>query len=225
MTDETINKESAPVDAGVAGSPNQTASGQQGAAPSAVDVDSLKAILEPLVQAEVERRTQSIKDKRIARHESEISSLKDTLAELKALQSEGMSEKQALQYMEMKEALARLGGNVGGDVSPVQEAAPQSSVTVGDYLSPLLRLSGLDANDAAVIDIVRKERDPAKQMTAIADLAEARKQAASKPANPAAVLPSGGGSAPEGEELAKPMQDRKRVQELNKKLKAFTIQR
>lgn len=235
MTDETINKESVPAGSGEVGTPNQTASEQQGADTSAVDVDSLKAILGPLVEAEVERRTQSIKDKRIARHESEISSLKDTLAELKTLQSEGMSEKQALQYMEMKEALAKLGGSVGDEAPPVQEKATQPSVAVGDYLSPLLRLSGLDANDSAVIDIVRNERDPAKQMTAIANLAETRKQVAQKPANPAAVLPAGGGHAPDGEtvesvtaelneEIGKPHQNKERIRELNKKLKSFTRQ-
>lgn len=226
--DETINKESLSGEAGeIEG--KQSSSATQDKPTSAVDVDSLKDILEPLVQAEVERRTQSIKDKRIAKQESRISGLEDALAELKALQSEGMSEKQAIQYMQMKEFLNNQ-GIAGNEFPQAKEPPTQTQVVVEDYLSPLLKLSGLDDNDAGVIEIVRKERDPRKQIRAIAELAESRKQVQQTPPNPAAVLPSGGGSALEGEtlesittelnaELAKPAtpQTRARIRELGKK--------
>jgi len=226
--DETINKESLPGEAGEIEA-KQSASATQGKPTSAVDVDSLKDILEPLVQAEVERRTQSIKDKRIAKQESRISGLEDALAELKALQSEGMSEKQAIQYMQMREFLNNQ-GVAGNDAPPAQELAAQPKVVVEDYLSPLLKISGLDENDAGVIEIVRKERDPRRQIVAITSLAESRKQVQQSPPNPAAVLPSGGGQALEGEtlesvtaqlqaELAKPAtaQTRAKIRELGKK--------
>jgi hypothetical protein len=123
--DETINKETVAGDAGAAETPSQQPSETQ-AAPSAVDEESLKGILEPLVQAEVERRTQSIKDKRIAKQESRISGLEETLAQLKELKDEGLSEKFAIQFLEMRE---QLGGRseVPAEVPPAEElAAPNS---------------------------------------------------------------------------------------------------
>ena len=226
--DETINKESLPGDAGeIEG--KQSTSAAQDKPTSAVDVDSLKDILEPLVQAEVERRTQSLKDKRIAKQESRISGLEDALAELKALKSEGMSEKQAIQYMQMKEFL-NTQGVAGSEAPQANEQPTQSQVVVDDYLSPILQASGLDANDADVVDIIRKQRDPRLQMRAIGELAIARKQAQEKPAKPAQVMPSGGGYAAEGdtlesvttelnELLAKPVtpEIRNRIRELGKK--------
>jgi hypothetical protein len=233
--DENINKELDSGTEGDVGANQQPSSGPE-ASPSAIDVDSLKVILEPLVQAEVERRTQSIKDKRIAKQESRISSLEDTLAELKALQSEGMSEKQAIQYMKMQELLANQGTGAREEAPPAQELAAQTPVAVGDYLSPLLRLVGIEANDADVIDIVRKERDPAKQMSAVALLAENRKRISQIPPNPAAVLPTGSGQAVEGEslesvtaqlnaELAKPIQDKNKIRDLGKRQKQLIPRR
>ena len=232
--DETINKETVEGSTGDAETPTQPASETQ-AAPSAVDEASLKDILEPLVQQEVERRTQSVKDKRIAKQESRISSLEDTLAQYKELQAEGMNEKQALQYMKVNEFLESQGQT---EAPPAQEPAVQTQVVVEDYLSPLLQLSGLDANDASVIEIVRNERDPSKQMTDIVSLAEARKQAKETPANPAAVMPSGSGQAVPGESLESVTEElnelystpatpatRARIQELGKKQKELLPKR
>jgi len=232
--DETINKEPVLSEAGEVGA-NRSPSAAPGTVPSAIDEDSLKGILGPLVEAEVERRTQSVKDKRIAKQESRISSLEDTLVELKALQSEGMSEKQAIQYMKMQELLASQSPQ---PTSPAQELAAQPQVTVDDYLSPLLQAIGLADTDAGVIEIVRKESDPAKRQIAIAELAIARKQVEQEPGNPAAVLPEGGGKASEGDTLesvsaelnklqfepATPA-NRKRIQELSKKHKELLPKR
>ena len=227
--DETINKEPVLSEAGGVDA-NQPPSAAPGTEPSAVDVDSLKAIIEPLVQDAFDRGAQSTKDKRIAKQESRISSLEDTLAELKVLQGEGMSEKQAIQYMKMQELLANQSPENPQPASPAPELAAQPQVTVEEYLSPLLQASGLDANDADVIDIVRKERDASKQMIAIANLANSRKQVT--PANPAAVAPTGDGQSHGGntiESITKELNElqlqpatpanRKRIQELGKKHK------
>ena len=196
---ETINKETVEGAPGDVGTPNQPASGTQ-AAPSAVDEASLKAILEPLVQAEVEKRTQSVKDKRISKQESRISSLEDTLAELKALRADGMSEKQAVQYIEMKEFLASQVQEPGSTQS-VDEPAVQPQVAADGYLSTVLTLAGLTSNEPDVVELLRKERDPIKQIIAIGALSEARKQAKQTPPNPAATMPMGGGQTPEGDTL------------------------
>jgi hypothetical protein len=225
---ETINKEPVEGETGATEPPAQPPSETQ-AEPSAVDEASLKAIIEPLVQDAFDRGAQSTKDKRIAKQESRISSIEDTLAQGNELRADGMSEKQIVQFMRVNEMLESQGLT---ETPPAQEPAVQTQVAVEDYLSPLLKATGLDANDAGVIEITRKESDPAKRMTAIAQLAETRKQAKETPASPGAVMASGGGQAVESESLEgiteelnalllKPVtpDSRKRIQELSRKHK------
>jgi hypothetical protein len=197
---ETINKETVAGNPGAVEKPTQPPSEPQ-TAPSAVDEASLKAILEPLVQAEVERRTQSIKDKRIAKQESRISSLEDTLAQIEELQAEGMSKKQALQYVKINEFLASQGQEIPTEAPPAEEPAAQPTVASEDYLSPILRMAGLTAEDSDVIELLRRERDPIKRMNAIGELAESRKQALETLPNQAAVMSAGGGQAVESDTL------------------------
>jgi len=227
---ETIIKEPVEGEPGAVEPPTQPPSEPQ-AAPSAVDEASLKAILEPLVQAEVEKRTQSVKDKRIAKQESRISSIEDTLAQFKELQDDGMSEKQAILHMEMKEFLASQGQEVPTEAPPGEGPAVQPKVADEAYLSPFLESLGLEDRDPDVIDILRKNRDPASRIIAMGELSKSRKQAQTPP-NPAAVQPTGAGGAvqPEtlesvtaqlNEELAKPAspETRARIRELGKQQK------
>ena len=197
---ETINKEPVAGEPGAVEPPAQPPSEPQ-TEPSAVDEASLKAILEPLVQAEVDKRTQSIKDKRIAKQESRISSLEDTLATLKELQAEGMSEKQAIQYVKMEEVLASQGQEVPTEVPPEGEPAVQPRVAGEEYLSSVLKMSGLTDNDPDVIELLRKERDPFKRIAAIGELAETRKQVQTTPARAGATLPSGVGEPVVSEDI------------------------
>jgi hypothetical protein len=200
------------------------------AEPSAVDEATLKAIVEPLVEELLGRQTQSVKDKRIAKQESRISSLEDTLAQLKDLQADGMSEKQAIQYVKMEELLTSQGQEVPAAAPPAEEPAVQPKVASEDYLSPILKMAGLDVNDSDVIAILRDESSPFKRITAIEALSETRKQ--KPPLTPGAALPSGGGKAVETEtlesvtaelqtELDKPVTPatRARIKELGKKHK------
>jgi hypothetical protein len=233
MTDETINKETVEGSPGAAEKPNQQPSETQ-AAPSAVDEESLKGILEPLVQAEVDKRTQSIKDKRIAKQESRISGLEETLAQLKELKDEGLSEKFAIQFLEMREQLGSR-GEVPPEVPPAEGQATPKPVAPDAILSSVLSIAGLDSGDPDVVEIMRSNpNDAASQVLAVNKLVESRKQAQQTPANEAAVMPSGGGSAVEpttlesitrelNEELAKPStpETRKRIQELGKQQREF----
>jgi uncharacterized coiled-coil protein SlyX len=155
-----------------------------------------------LVTAEVERRTQSVKDKRIAKQESRISSLEDTLAQLKELQADGMSEKQAIQYVKMEEILASQGQQVPTEVPPEGEPAAQPQVAADTVLSSVLNNAGLLDTDADVIAIVSANpKNELAQIKAIIQLAETRKQAQPTPANQAATLPSSSGQAIEGDTL------------------------
>ena len=197
---ETIIKEPVVGEPGAVEPPAQPPS-ETPTEPSAVDEESLKAILEPLVQAEVEKRTQSVKDKRIAKQESRISGLEDTLAQYKELQAEGMSEKQIVQFMKVNELLASQGQEVPTDAPPEEEPAVQPTVAGEEYLSSVLQMSGLTDSDPDVIELLRKERDPFKRIAAIGELTEARKQAQTTPARAGATLPSGVGEPVVSEDI------------------------
>ncbi len=186
MTDEKINMEPVDVEPGATEPPVQPPSDNT-TDPSAIDEDSLKAIIEPLVKDAFDRGAQSTKDKRIAKQESRITSLEDTLAEVKALQAEGMSEKQAIQYMRTQELLDDQGKQVPTDAPPPTEPAVPATVAEDDSLPAILNLTGLKANEADVVEILR-ERDPLKRVVALTSLAETRKQAQTTPAAAGNVL-------------------------------------
>ena len=218
---ETINTEAVEGGESVAETPTQQGS-QPEAVTSPVDEASLKALVEPIIQAEVEKRVDSYKDKRIAKLSTETKSLKESLAEVKVLQADGMSEKQAVQYMETQEFLASQ-GQVPTEAPPAEEPAVQPQVAADTYLSSVLKMGGLKDTDPDVIAILRDESDPAKQLIALGTLSEARKQ--TSPPIPAQVLPSGGGQAVPTETLesieeqlrkerAKPKKDYAKIKEL-----------
>ena len=228
--DEKINTEAVQGDESVAETPTQQGSTPE-AQPSPVDEESLKALVEPIIQAEVEKRVDSYKDKRIAKLSSETKSLKESLAEVKELQAEGMSEKQAIQYIETQKLLDAQGQEVPTDAPPEGEPAVQPTVAGEEYLSSVLKMSGLTDSDPDVIELLRKERDPFKRIAAIGELAETRKQAQTTPARAGATLPSGAGETVPAEEsletiteqlnaeLAKPKKDFQKLKELGKKHK------
>ena len=194
---ETIIKEPVEGEPGATEPPAQPPS-EPPAEPSAVDEASLKAIIEPLVQDAFDRGAQSTKDKRIAKQESRISSTEDTLAQLKELKADGMTEKQAVQYIETQDFL-KSQGQIPTEAPPAEEPAVQPEVATDALLSSVLEMAGLKDSDPDVITLLREERDPAKQIIAIGTLAETRKQAKQSPPSPGAALSSGGGKAVETE--------------------------
>ena len=196
MTDEKIIKEPVVVEPGATEPPAQPPS-EPPAVPSAVDEEALKAIIEPLVKDAFDRGAQSTKDKRIAKQESRISSLEDILAQVKGLQAEGMSEKQAVLHLRTQEFLDAQGEQVPPVVPPAQEPAAQTTVAVDEPLSAILNLTGLDSGEAEVVAILKQERDPLKQVVALTALAESRKQTKTTPAAVGNTLPMGTG-APAG---------------------------
>ena len=201
MTDEKINKEPVVEAPGATEPPAQPPS-EPKTEPSAVDEEALKAIIEPLVKDAFDRGAQSTKDKRIAKQESRISSLEDTLAQVKGLQAEGMSEKQAIQFMRMEELLDAQGKQVPPVVPPAQEPAAQAKVALDEGLSAILKFTGLDSGEAEVIAIIKANpNNELAQISAVTQLAESRKQAQTKPGSAAAVLPSSAGGAVVSEDM------------------------
>jgi len=186
------------------------------------------------------RAFQSDEDRRIPTIERELKAQSEQLESYHKRRESGMTEQEAQRAEVLDQIVSERISTTPRNLTVSQDTVPaeQMTVTVEDYLSPLLQLSGLDANDAAVIEIVRKERDPAKQMTAIVQLSESRKQAQDTPAIPAAVMPSGGGQPVEGEtvdSITKELNElytmpvtpatRARIQELGKKQKELLPKR
>ena len=236
MTDEKINKEPVVVAPGATEPPAQPPS-DNNTDPSAVDEETLKAIIEPLVKDAFDRGAQSTKDKRIAKQESRISSLEDTLAQLKGLQAEGMSEKQAVQYLRTQEFLDAQGEQVPPVVPPTQEPAAQATVAVDEGLSDILKFTGLDSGDADVVALIKANpNNELAQISAVTKLAESRKQTQTTPGSAAGVLPSGTGASVSEDTLetvtaeleaerAKPIRDRKKFLELSEKHKKLLPRR
>ena len=200
---ETIIKEPVVVAPGATEPPAQPPS-EPKTEPSAVDEEALKAIIEPLVKDAFDRGAQSTKDKRIAKQESRISSLEDTLAQVKELKDQGLSEKFAIEFLEMKESLRNQGQVVPPVVPPAGEPAAQTTVAVVDEgLSAILKFTGLDSGEADVVAIIKANpNNELAQISAVTKLAESRKQAqTTTPGSAAAVLPSGGGGAVVSEDM------------------------
>jgi len=226
MTDEKIIKEPVADATGAVEPPVQPPSDNT-TEPSAVDEESLKVILGPMIEDALSKQAQSVKDKRIAKQESRITSLEDTLAQFKELQDEGMSEKQALQHMKVDEFLSSQGQAIT-DVPPEKGPAVQTSVAADEGLSAILNITGLTDNEPDVVEILRKEQPFQAKVIALNSLAESRKQAP-KPAAVGNVLPSGtGGPVPAEEtletiteqlaaEMAEPKKDFQKIKELRKK--------
>jgi hypothetical protein len=193
MTDEKINMEPVADATGATEPPAQPPSDNT-TEPSAIDEEAMKVILGPMIEDALSRQTQSVKDKRIAKQESRITSLEDTLAEVKALQAEGMSEKQAIQYMRTQELLDAQGEQVPTDAPPPTGPAVPATVAVDEPLSAILKFTGLDSGEAEVVAILKQERDPLKQVVALTALAESRKQTKTTPAAVGNTLPMGTGA-------------------------------
>ncbi len=200
MTAEKIDMEPVADATGAVDPPDQPTSDNT-TEPSAVDEESLKVILGPMITDALSKQAQSVKDKRIAKQESRISSLEDDLKQVKDLQAEGMSEKQAIQYMRTQELLDAQGEGVPPVVPPATEPAVPATVAVDEPLSAILKFTGMDSGEAEVVEILRQERDPLKQVLAVTALAESRKQAQTTPAAAGNVLPSGTGAPVVSEDI------------------------
>ena len=192
--DESTNVENV-ADGGDAGQPASTPSPTPPTPPSAVDVEALKAVLRPIVAEEMAKSSQSIKDKRIAKLQSEVDKFQDQFTQFKKLTGDGkMSEEQALLSMKLDEALARLGVTEPALPAPSvsgKTAQPAVEETVSDFLKE----AGIDPNSPEITAELRKGGTPTEQITRLAKLAILKGSARQIEPNPAAVMSTGGGQA------------------------------
>lgn len=187
-----LNKES--------GLPGGTADANQNAStgsgtPTSVDVEALAKALEPRLEALVDRRFQSGKDKRIAKMEGRQDGFESQLARLKELQGEGFTEKAALRMMKMEgEPDGQSLDQSGEGATPQGRAGSQPQASGANYADSLIAALGLPVNDAEVLR-VRAGEDPIQVVTQLTNLAQRRKQTTPVAPNPAALMPTTGGSS------------------------------
>lgn len=150
-----------------------------GAAPSNSAVDfgaALERIEKRLV--EIERRDQSVKDKRIAGLQGDVDNFRAQFAELKELMAGGLSEAAALRLMSATQPAQ----------TPIQSQPPVAGNPQGtggsiDVMT-VMRAMKLDANDPDVINALRNERDPIRLVAAFSTIADRKAQ-------PQAPIPDG----------------------------------
>ena len=180
------------------------------------------------------RALQSDKDRGVAKVQTQVDGLSEKLESYHRRREQGLTETEAQRAEVLDQIVSERIAPTPDRLTVSQDSVPaeQAPVTVEAYLSPILRLTGLDANDPEIIELLRTERDAAKRITAIGELAEARNEAPKTQPNPAAQLAGGGGQAVEEgtlesvteelkEVLAMPATPatRKRIQELGKQQK------
>lgn len=196
----TQNTENVPTE----GAPdaNQGVSADKGAPTSPLDVEALKQALGPWIADEVKRSAQSVKDRRISKLETQAKDFKSQLAEFTALQQEGLSQKQAIQYMEMQELLARQSATADEpDDSPEGKAVAGRKPSGAGAKAIELILSDLDLSPTSpeVIAVLRDTEDLASQLEQFSALAKKKSEAQKRPANVAQLMGVGGGSTPPDE--------------------------
>lgn len=164
---------------GAGAQPNAQASGQS----SSLDVDAIVKALTPHIETIVDRKTQSVKDKRIAGMQGEIDGFKSQLTQLKALQAEGWTEAQAIRLMESQSR----------PQPATEQAAPQqarngNSTHAASVDTAVINAFGLDANDPEVTNVLRENPDAYSQALKLATIALQRKE---RPVSQAQMQPAG----------------------------------
>jgi hypothetical protein len=227
MTDN--NMESNPTQ-GAQGQPTPAAStGTAELPPSAVDVETLKPVLQAMVDDAVTRAAQSGKDKGISKLHARIDDLdtkvENRLAAIQKWVDQGKSQAEAKLLAKMEESLASPTTDEGSQVSPKGEAGTPTPETSVD--TAVIQGLGLDANHPKVVEMVRRgDATLADYLQLAVDI----KVRAAQPSNPATITGTGSGDSADDNdidaltaelnaELSKEVKNPKRVKDLQEKLK------
>jgi len=131
------------------------------------------------------RRIQSIVDSGAARTKKELSGFSEQLARLKELQSEGLTEKQALWQMNIEEQLQKLRPDV-------REDKPENDLSAIE--KEFLEKLGLSIDSPKVLSVMQSTRNPTERMVGYAKLVELGSQEKGTPnnssVNPSMMMPS-----------------------------------
>ena len=187
MTDS--NMESGQQVGGARGTPGSDASQAAGTQPSAIDVKALAEALRPIVAEEVERRGQSVKDKRIAKIQATQDEL---LARYDNLLKEGLSPARARRELLIDHVLEQQLGREDEPVSPAKAGTHQQ--VASPDTTAWLKSVGLTDTDPDVVAAYRDHGDePGQLAQQLLNITAKRQQVQQRPANPAQVLSGGGG--------------------------------
>lgn len=161
---------------------------------SAIDTSFVAAQLEKLNARleQIERGSQSVKDKRIAGLQGDVDTFKAQLGELKDLMAGGLSETVALRLM--------ANGQPHAQGQPVQVGNQQSAGSGIDVASVISAME-LDANNPAVLQVLRSETDSVKLVASLTRIAQERK------ASKQQAIPAGQMMASPGESVATETKD------------------
>ena len=172
---------------GEVGSPNQTTSATSPQAISGLDAETLRKALKPLVEEEVARRTQSVKDKRIGKLESRQDDFESQLARFNRLKEELGNEKLAHLYMKVEDqGLAPSDEVSGTSVSQNKATLAGTPTETAKLTQQLTTALGLDANDPEMTKILG-ENELSLQLSQMLALSDRRKKAQEAP-NPASRI-------------------------------------
>jgi hypothetical protein len=188
---------------------------------SSVSPELLK-VLKGYVEEEVTKRTQSVKDKRIAGLAANQDEFRERLQRLEALKGQGLNEDVALEFMRLQDVVT------GKDSEPPKTTptSPRQVELDSKQIDPgLLQKLGLDPADAATASTIAKLdlSDGAQVLTTLAQLLEKPKP------NAAQQMPIPGGTGADvatreslidqlNTEIAKPKKDFMKIRELNKQI-------
>jgi len=182
-------QESIPAE-GSAGSPNPSASQGSGVQPtSGLDADQLLKLVEPLI----EKKVQSVKDRRFDEQEKRIGAAESVLERVKDL----IPEKD---FKELKKDLRieELERRVYGDApTGAPAAAPQTSAATD--MQKVIQELQLDANDPSVAKVLRETSDPVRLAMQLGQLKGAK--VASQPDPSLAPTVNGTNTTPSGSEF------------------------
>jgi TolA-binding protein len=170
---------------------DQSSSEQTNVQQTSVDVAQFAALLENEDFVELlDRRMQSIKDRRIAKQEQQLTEFQTKLERLEQLQKQGMSRDQALDRMTLEERLAALESRESSSRpgQDVPKTSPQSA-SVEAFLSAV----GVDFNSPQVTQYLRSGDTSPEGMVRF--VTEVKGKAKPQP-NPAQVAPPSTGQTP-----------------------------
>lgn len=183
------NMESVPT-SGAQGAPIPEASPAGGQSPSAIDVKSIAEALRPIIQEEVARSGQSVKDKRIAKLQDDVDK---ALARYDELLKEGLTPQRARRELALDQLLESRQDN-SDSAAPTQQAVGSRPAQAALDHTALLSSLGLDPNSPEVLAVAREGGDTATQIIKFANLATQKAKAQPQP-NPAQQVPVGGGTS------------------------------
>lgn len=186
----TTNLESGQT-AGNVGNANANVSGGEGDEQTSRLEARLEELAGKLTELDKSYRTlQSGKDKAVTNVQKEVSSIREALDKLGALEGQGLSKDEAIYRLELEEELANLRNQVSSlGNAPVGNSAPKQP-----GYSKVIEALGLDGNDPAIVALSAEGLSDAEFAVKVASLAVQRSQSPSP--TPATLPASTGAHAP-----------------------------